>query len=116
MIRRGAATAVPDSLASPSLHACFLPLFLGRAIGKLRDPVIRPGLWSRRGIYFGQQPRGYIPFFPGIGDHGDRLLVITSQDSEHHGAAVGMETHSFAYARLCGNPASRSASAFDEGA
>jgi hypothetical protein len=94
---RLAATVVviDDARLVPS---CFLPLFPGRAIRKLRDPVIGLAVSSRRGICLAQQPRRYIPVFSGIGDHGDGLFVITSQDSEHHGAAVGMEPHSFAYA------------------
>jgi hypothetical protein len=99
---RLAATAlpwtIPAILARLSLRACFLPYLEAVPFRKLRDAVIRRAPSSCRGIYLAQQPRRYIPVLPGIGDNGDGLLVMTSQDSEHYRAASGMETHSFTYA------------------
>jgi hypothetical protein len=89
---------IPAILASLSLRACFLPYLEAAPFRKLRDAVIRRAPSSCRGIYLAQQPRRYIPVLPGIGDNGDGLLVMTSQDSEHYRAASGMETHSFTYA------------------
>ena len=113
---RLAATAlawtIPASLASLSLRACFLPYLeavpLGNCATRSSGSLIRVVAEST----LLKQPRRYIPVLPGIGDNGDGLL---SYDESGFRTLSRRQRHGNSLFHLCGNPASRSTSAFDEG-
>src|SRR5260370_42714818 len=78
-----------------------MSLFLGRAIREACDcgnALLCASTGT--GIHSAEQPRRYIPVLPGIGDHRNRLLVVTGQYSSYLRAPGRMELDSFTDAEI----------------